>query len=155
MGLCTSCEAAPTVGPAAPTVKVVMEDGTLREFDRPVRPGTAVIGRSDRWFVCDADGMEFDEFVSAVGSDRWLLPGRIYFVLPRTMLKSRLRAEELAKLAVKASSALSKRSSGKCGKRSVAPLVFSSNEEDAAMAVPASGGGRGRKFASELTAIPE
>ncbi|RID53856.1 hypothetical protein BRARA_G01223 [Brassica rapa] len=52
--------------------------------------------------------MDFDDAVSAVSGDEELRSGQLYFVLPLTWLNHPLRAEEMAALAVKASSALTK-----------------------------------------------
>ncbi|KAJ6844930.1 uncharacterized protein M6B38_289540 [Iris pallida] len=164
MGLCTSRDAS-AVGDS-PTGKLILADGSLREFDRPVLASSVLAGTSsDRWFVCDADEMEFDRSVSAVGADEWLRPGQIYFVLPKSTLKSPLQAEDLAKLAVKASAALTRSSAPQCGRSSVAPLVFEAEEPAKPAVVPIVSGRRrksrsgfgsgGRKLASDLSAIPE
>lgn len=159
MGICSSCEAT-AVCPAA-TAKLILADGELREFDRPVK-ASSVLEKGSEWFVCDADDMEFDGFVSAVGSEEELRLGQIYFVLPRSMLRRQLRAEELAALAVKASAALMN------GRSAVAPLVFGVGAKAAAAAEGVKmtvgerrrrskreANGRGRNFATDLTAIPE
>ncbi|KAG2265110.1 hypothetical protein Bca4012_077674 [Brassica carinata] len=52
--------------------------------------------------------MDFDDAVSAVSGNEELRSGQLYFVLPLTWLNHPLRAEEMAALAVKASSALTK-----------------------------------------------
>ena len=58
--------------------------------------------------------MDFDDAVIAVGGSEDLRPGELYFVLPLTWLKYPLRAEQMAALAVKGSSALTK-SGWSCG----------------------------------------
>ena len=154
MGTCTSCEAT-AVGPAA-TAKLILADGELREFDHPVKV-SCILEKNSEWFVCDADEMEFDGFVSGVGSSEELNPGQIYFVLPRSMLKRPLHAEDLAALAAKASAALMN------GRSAVATLFFSagSKREGAKTVVERrrrskwSGSGRGRNFVTDLCAIPE
>uniref|UniRef100_A0A0V0GW79 Putative ovule protein n=1 Tax=Solanum chacoense TaxID=4108 RepID=A0A0V0GW79_SOLCH len=50
--------------------------------------------------------MDFGDVVSALSADEELQPGQLYFALPLSKLKRRLKAEEMAALAVKASSAL-------------------------------------------------
>uniref|UniRef100_A0A0E0LGL2 Uncharacterized protein n=1 Tax=Oryza punctata TaxID=4537 RepID=A0A0E0LGL2_ORYPU len=136
------------------------------------------------FFLCDADKMGFEGPVSAVGAAAELRPGQIYFVLPGEVRRRGMRREEVAALAVKASAALAAASttaaSSGCGGRrrrgSVAPLVFAPPEEEyeydtlasckpnASPAAEAGkrrpvaarrGGGKGRQFSPDLTAIPE
>ncbi|THU74964.1 hypothetical protein C4D60_Mb04t38940 [Musa balbisiana] len=141
MGACVSSEAVAVVE-ASGTAKVILPDGGLREYTRPVT-ALRVLGKdAARFFVCDADGMEFEGLVSAVGAHEELRPGQLYFVLPRKMLSRPLHAEELAALAVKASA--------------VAPLVFpagTAGEEKGRRT--RRGGGGGGKFAPDLSVIPE
>lgn len=110
--------------------------------------------------------MEFGDVVSAVSDDEELQPGQLYFALPLSQLRHRLKAEEMAALAVKASSALSKSScSEKCGcRRSI--LVFP-GDNDVKQSKKGgdvggdrsgrrrSGGARRGKITARLTAIPE
>ncbi|RWV84364.1 hypothetical protein GW17_00053921, partial [Ensete ventricosum] len=143
MGACVSSEAAAVVA-ASGTAKVILPDGGLREYTRPVTAARVLGKDAARLFVCDADGMEFEGLVSAVSAHEELRPGQLYFVLPRKLLSRPLHAEELAALAVKASAALV---------GAVAPLVFPSGtagEEKGRRT--RSGGG---KFAPDLTVIPE
>ncbi|CAL9053417.1 unnamed protein product, partial [Musa banksii] len=125
MGGCNSCYAASVVVDG--TAKVVLPDGGLREYTRPVTAAHALGKDAACFFVCDADAMEFDAFVSAVGAEEELRPGQLYFVLPRTMLKYPLRAEDVAALALKASNALM----GAAGRGAPGPLVFPLEPEDA------------------------
>ncbi|RWV98890.1 hypothetical protein GW17_00038239 [Ensete ventricosum] len=168
MGGCSSCASAAAattaVGAAAGTAKVVLPDGGLREYSRPVTAAGALGKDAACFFVCDADEMEFDAFVSGVGAREELRPGQLYFALPRSMLKRRLQAEDLARLAVKASAALV----GAAGQRDRGvvspPQVFPAGVSEA---VPVGGraekkgrrwcrgGGGRRKFAPDLSAIPE
>ncbi|KAL0396659.1 UNVERIFIED_CONTAM: hypothetical protein Scaly_0114300 [Sesamum calycinum] len=110
--------------------------------------------------------MEFDDVLSAVSDDEELQPGQLYFALPLTRLKRPLQAEEMAALAVKASSALSK-SSGNCSAKCACRrniVVFSGDKgmkpprkvaESGSRRRRCGGvGGRG-KFAARLSAIPE
>ncbi|WOK99608.1 hypothetical protein Cni_G08320 [Canna indica] len=163
MGACASCNAATMIATEG-TTKVVFPDGGLREYGRPVTPAWVLGKDAACYFVCDVDEMEFEEFVSAVGANRELRLGQLYFVLPRSMLSHPLRAEELAALAVKASAALVGSSTGGCGRGAVVPLVFPEEAEAEAVGKKMveekkkqqrSTAGRGRKFAPELTAIPE
>ncbi|XP_010909383.1 uncharacterized protein [Elaeis guineensis] len=170
MGICTSCEAATAAATPAATAKVILPDGELREYNRPVRV-SHVLQKDPTCFVCDADVMEIDGFVSAVGADEELWPGNLYFLLPRTMLKHRLHAEDLAALAVRGSAALMNSVPAKERIRqgtAMSPLVFDvGSGEGAAVGgeVPAAkeerrkpdkkGRGIGRKFTPELSAISE
>lgn len=153
MGGChSSCDVAAAVTPANATtaIVVVLPNGGLREYPRPVT-ASCILGKDAlRFFVCDADDMEIEASAPEVRAEEELRQGQLYFVLPRTMLKRPLQAEDLAALAVKANAALARR----CGKGVVAapPLP----------AIEAGGGkrrggrGRGRsRFVPDLSAIPE
>jgi len=136
------------------------------------------------WFLCDADGIAFEGgpvAVAAVAPGEELQAGQIYFVLPAEMQRRRLTRDEVAALAVRASSALVKAAaaqpSSPCRRRrrgAVAPLVFPVPEEEYAaadavcspvVAKPAVvaaqkrrvayRGGRASRFSPDLTAIPE
>ncbi|KAJ4812456.1 HTH-type transcriptional regulator [Rhynchospora pubera] len=154
MGQCTSAQA---TSPA--TVKLILPDGSLREFSWPVRPAY-ILGKDEQAsFVCDSDTMEIDQIVTATAADKELRLGQIYFVLPRSMLNRPLKAEEMAALAVRASGALAKVSGSKKGhKGTVAPLVFEIEEEikeEKKKGGERKNRGKGRKFAPGLSAIPE
>ncbi|CAL9203996.1 uncharacterized protein LOC103976374 [Musa acuminata AAA Group] len=166
MGICKSCDATGVAEPA--TAKLVLQDGKLQEFERPVKV-SHLLQKDPTCFVCDSDGMVFDGLVMAVDEDDELQPGQLYFLLPVSMLRRPLHAEEMAALAVKASAALGA-ARGACSRhrRSVAPLTFHP-AMPAAAGGGASGmmgggksrvnckrrGGKGRDFASKLSAISE
>ncbi|CAL4944584.1 unnamed protein product [Urochloa decumbens] len=185
MGICVSCDAADEGAAAA---RVVLPCGELREYAPPATAAMALeeAGGQGSWFLCDADGMVFEGpvAVAAVDPNEELQPGQIYFVLPAEMQRRRLTGDEVAALAVKASSALVKAAaeaaaaqpSSPCRRRrrgAVAPLVFPVPEEDYASAEPVSTvsaakmvaaaqkrrvacrGGRATRFSPDLTAIPE
>ncbi|ONK64881.1 uncharacterized protein A4U43_C07F30980 [Asparagus officinalis] len=65
------------VAPAS-TAKLILADGELVEFDHAVKV-SAILDKNSDCFICDADDMEFDGFVTAVRSDGELNPGQIYF----------------------------------------------------------------------------
>ncbi|THU71588.1 hypothetical protein C4D60_Mb04t03040 [Musa balbisiana] len=67
MGICTSCDAT-TV-----TVKLVLQDGTLQQFSRPVK-ASRILDKHPSCFVCNADNMKFNDFVSPVDADSSLPP---------------------------------------------------------------------------------
>jgi hypothetical protein len=132
MGLCVSSDVA---ADGAPTARVVLPSGELREYSQPATAAVALeeVGHAKQgWFLCDADAMGFEGSVAAVAGGEELRPGQIYFVLPAEMLRRRLTLEEVSALAVKASAALVKASSagGRRRRGSVAPLMFEPSEED-------------------------
>ncbi|KAH8503476.1 hypothetical protein POPTR_007G033400v4 [Populus trichocarpa] len=154
MGICSSCESTHVA-----TAKLILQDGRLQEFSYPVKV-SFVLAKIPTYFICNADEMEFDDVVSAINDDEELQPGQLYFALPLSWLKHPLQPEEMAALAVKASSALMKSGGAeKCGCHK--KLVFSvENDGKSSRRVAAGGGGPRRnggrgKFSARLGAIPE
>ncbi|XP_075494318.1 uncharacterized protein LOC142531929 [Primulina tabacum] len=164
MGVCSSCEAT-----SVATAKLILYDGRLQEFPHPVKV-SYVLQKNPSCFICNSDEMDFDDVVSAVSDDEELQPGQLYFALPLSRLQRRLKAEEIAALAVKASSALTK-SGEKCGLRAnvlvfaeengvrVRPRKVSDAGDSGSRRRNVGGGGgagrRGGKFPERLSAIPE
>ncbi|WMV43572.1 hypothetical protein MTR67_036957 [Solanum verrucosum] len=112
--------------------------------------------------------MDFGDVVSGISADEELQPGQLYFVLPLSKLKRRLKAEEMEALAVKASSALNNCGGEKyCYRRKGSDFLVEKkgkrrdNNDSAAAAaelrrVRSTGGSRRiGKFMARLTAIPE
>ncbi|KAK6924294.1 PADRE domain [Dillenia turbinata] len=168
MGICSSCEAT-----SVTTAKLVLQDGQLQEYSCPVKV-SHVLQRNPSCFICNSDDMEFDDVVSAINDDEELQPGQLYFALPLSQLKHRLKAEEMAALAVKASSALMKGhvKSGCRKKNNVCPMMFSPKDDvisrrrtvaasgDTRMRSGGDGGGgdggrKRRSFSIKLSSIPE
>lgn len=157
MGICCSCES-PTVA----TAKLISQDGKLQEFPYPVKV-SHVLQKDPTCFICNSDEMEFDDLLSAVNADDELQPGQLYFALPLSRLKRPLQAEEMAALAVTASSALRKRDGEKCRcrrSRTVAPDGRRGGGEGEGCGVvmvkrKRPGKGSGRNFEVILSAIPE
>ncbi|KAG8384500.1 hypothetical protein BUALT_Bualt04G0124400 [Buddleja alternifolia] len=168
MGICSSCDST-----SVATAKLISIDGRLQEFPYPVKV-SYVLQKNPASFICNSDEMDFDGVVSAVSDDEELQPGQIYFALPLNRLKHRLQAEEMAALAVKASSALTKSGGTNCGekcgcRRNI--LVFPGDAGVKQSRKVADGGdvrqsgsghrrrnsgnGQRDKFAAMLTAIPE
>ncbi|KAL3813557.1 hypothetical protein ACJIZ3_014825 [Penstemon smallii] len=162
MGICSSCDSTNVA-----TAKLILDDGTLQEFPYPVKV-SYVLQKNPSRFICNSDEMDFDDVVSPVSDDEELQLGQLYFALPLSRLKHRLQAEDMAALAVKASSALTK--SGAENFQSI--LVFSDENvtktRKAAAADGGNVGGSGRrrrrsasdggqrgKFTARLIAIPE
>ncbi|KAI3462794.1 hypothetical protein Pfo_019457 [Paulownia fortunei] len=166
MGICSSCDST-----SVATAKLILEDGRLLEFPYPVKV-SYVLQKNPACFICNSDEMDFDDVVSAVSDDEELQPGQLYFALPLSRLKHPLQAEEMAALAVKASSALS-RSSGNCSEKGCPRniLVFSGenglrpskkvagggNVGECGSRRRRTSGGAGRRgmFTARLSAIPE
>ncbi|CAD6206798.1 unnamed protein product [Miscanthus lutarioriparius] len=185
MGICVSCDAADE---GAATARVVLPSGELREYAPPATAAMALqaAGGEGSWFLCDADGIAFEGgpvAVAVVDPGEELQAGQIYFVLPAEMQRRRLTGDEVAALAVRASTALVKAAAAaqpsspcRCRRRgAVAPLVFPVPEEEYAAAdavcspvaakpavvAPAQKrrvayrGGRASRFSPDLTSIPE
>lgn len=121
MGICSSCDAT-----SVSTAKLILNDGRLEEFSYPVKV-SYVLQRNPSCFICNSDEMDFDDIVSAIHEDEELQPGQLYFALPLSRLRQPLQAEEMAALAVKASSALMKGGGGekcRCRRKSISPEIF-------------------------------
>lgn len=157
MGICSSCNST-----SVATAKLILQDGQLLEFSYPVKV-SYLLQKNPSTFICNSDEMEFDDVVSAISDDEELEPGQLYFALPINRLRSPIQAEEMAALAVKASSALTKSGGGeKCGCRRK-PLLFSGGKGSRKVADGGArrrgngggGGGKRRDFTAVLSAIPE
>ena len=156
MGACGSSESRRT-----DTAKLILQDGTLQEFTSPVKVWQ-ILKKNPTSFVCNSDDMDFDDAVIAVGGSEDLRPGELYFVLPLTWLNHPLRAEQMAALAVKASSALNK-SGWSCGDDGDARKVSGGEcgrvkrvKRNSCGGRGCGGGGKGRrKFTVELSSIAE
>ncbi|XP_065001359.1 uncharacterized protein LOC135634738 [Musa acuminata AAA Group] len=158
MEICSSCDAAAVVAAASsPTAKLVLQDGKLQQFLRPVK-ASHVLRKDPACFVCNADVMEFDDFVSPVHADDDRQPGQLYFLLPVSMLRRPLHAEEMVAPVTKARAALMvsggfhfpDASAAKSGSRLVV-------EPGQRRRRPSSmrRGGEGRDFKLGLSGIPE
>ncbi|CAA7019393.1 unnamed protein product [Microthlaspi erraticum] len=156
MGACGSSESRRTE-----TAKLILQDGTLQEFSTPVKVWQ-ILQKNPTSFVCNSDDMDFDDAVLAVGGSEDLRPGELYFVLPLTWLNHPLRADQMAALAVKASSALAK-SGWSCGDQDGSRKVSGSERRVKRVkrngcggSGCGGGGGKGRsKFTAELSSIAE
>ncbi|XP_047071725.1 uncharacterized protein LOC124680715 [Lolium rigidum] len=167
MGACNSCEAtavAAVTGSAplgeATAARVVLADGDLQRYpggtlaSHALKAATVAAGGAGACFLCSADGLQLGGAVSAAAPDEELQPGQLYFILPASMRRRLLQAEEMAALAIRASAALAGDHDG--------PLVF----PDSAPAASRSGGkgsrrrsrrtaSLGRDFVPDLGAIAE
>lgn len=151
------------------TAKLILQDGRLEEFSHPVKV-SYILQKNPTCFICNSDDMDFDDVVTAINDDEVLQPGQLYFALPLSRLKYPLQAEEMAALAVKASSAFMKHGAEKCGyrRKTVTPVVFSGEDFKSSRRVASVAGGydgglrRGRrsaggrrKFTAMLNSIQE
>ncbi|KAI3669882.1 hypothetical protein L6452_41342 [Arctium lappa] len=161
MGICSSCDST-----SIATVKLISHDGTLQEFSSPVKV-SYVLQKNPATFICNSDEMEFDDVVSAIGDDDELQLGQLYFALPLSRLRHPLSPEEMAALAVKASSALAgcrrknlsftasgEKSHAKSSGR-VADVGVFENRRRRGGAAGGGGSGKRRNFTAMLSAIPE
>lgn len=147
MGSCVSRSTASALegsGRAVATARVISLDGSLAQFTAPVTVHEALLGGAARApsFLCSADELRFDAPARALAAEEALQPGWLYFTLPMSMLRRPLSGQEMAALAVKASSALAV-ASGKGRKAArVAPLVVAeegAGAEDGGWSHPAYG----------------
>ncbi|XP_027362232.1 uncharacterized protein LOC113869911 [Abrus precatorius] len=165
MGNCSSSDSTQVA-----TAKLVLQDGRLQEFSYPVKV-SYVLQKYPACFICNSDEMDFDDVVTAIDEDQVLQPGQLYFALPLSWLRHPLQAQEMAALAVKASSALMKSAAAdKCGYRRK-QILFSADYDSKRVSpavsvgggtvhrsgrVRTTGGGGGRgKFSALLSSIPE
>ncbi|GFQ01918.1 hypothetical protein PHJA_002335700 [Phtheirospermum japonicum] len=144
MGICSSCDST-----SVATAKLILDDGKLLEYSYPVKVSYVLQKNIPASFICNADEMDFYGVVSALGDDEVLHPGHLYFALPLVRMGRRMRPEEMAALAVRASSALRDHT-----------LVFSGeNVARPSTREAAAGGDVGRrrrgKFKARLSGIPE
>ncbi|KAG2319153.1 hypothetical protein Bca4012_054593 [Brassica carinata] len=121
MGICSSSESIQVA-----TAKLILQDGKMMEFANPVKVGY-VLQKYPMCFICNSDDMDFDDAVSAISADEELQLGQIYFALPLRWLREPLKAEEMAALAVRASSALMRSGGGggSCRRKCIDPIVVS------------------------------
>ncbi|KAG7544796.1 hypothetical protein ISN44_As12g003590 [Arabidopsis suecica] len=117
MGICSSSESTQVA-----TAKLILQDGRMMEFANPVKVGYVLL-KYPMCFICNSDDMDFDDAVAAISADEELQLGQIYFALPLCWLRQPLKAEEMAALAVKASSALMRGGGGGCRRKCVDPIV--------------------------------
>ncbi|XP_071727884.1 uncharacterized protein [Rutidosis leptorrhynchoides] len=147
MGICSSCEST-----SVATAKLISHDGRLQEFSYPVKVSYVLLNNPST-FICNSDEMEFDDVVTAISDDDVLQLGQLYFALPLTRLRHPLQPEEMAALAVKATSALAG-----CGRKNVT-FTMSEKCHTKSSGLRGSGGGGGserrRNFMAMLSAIPE
>ncbi|KAM0912159.1 hypothetical protein ACQ4PT_013000 [Festuca glaucescens] len=132
MGSCVSLSAAPPQLTVA-TAKVVHVDGSISQYASPVTARDALSSDDARAssFLCSSDELRFDAPARVLAAEEALLPGCLYFALPVSMLRRPISGQDMAALAVKASSAFSAvANNGKgWGAARVAPLVAADEGE--------------------------
>ncbi|GAB2282534.1 hypothetical protein Dimus_017075 [Dionaea muscipula] len=121
MGICSSSEST-----SVQTAKLILQDGRLQEFPYPVKV-SYILQTDPTCIICNSDELEFDDVITAVREDQELQVGQLYFALPRSKLRRPLRPDEMAALAVKASTALMK--SAAAGDRCNSKALFSPEKE--------------------------
>ncbi|KAJ6310612.1 hypothetical protein OIU76_015355 [Salix suchowensis] len=168
---CRSCEST-----AVAAANLIYEDGKLEEFSYSIRV-SQILQRNPTCFVCKAEDMDFDEYVSAINQNEHLQLGHLYFVLPSSWLNNPLSSEQMAALAVKASLALKMGTGGGdccwCGIKMAGPAIEwtskSTSDETGPTVLTGThrdggefglkrrgrAGGRARKSATKLSAILE
>jgi len=116
MGGCISCGS--VLLPTARLVVLQEDAGGLIEFPEPVKVAE-ILRERPGFFVCHADSMRYDEYVSPLSAEQELQVEHLYFMLPVTKLRHPLPASDMVALAVKASAAMerSRRRYNKLGRR--------------------------------------
>ncbi|KAM0861805.1 hypothetical protein ACQ4PT_045659 [Festuca glaucescens] len=115
MGSCisrspASSSASGSSGRRAATAKVVGLDGSMTQYAAQVTAREA-LGNDERngnesVFLCSSDELRLAAPPRALADEEELQPGWLYFVLPVSMLRLALSGNEMAALALRASSAL-------------------------------------------------
>lgn len=124
-----SCLSSSVKSPAAPTAKVISVNGNLLEYPAPILVSQVLShaqasSSSSDDFLCNSDGLYYDQPIPALDSEDQLHANYIYFVLPASKLESPLSASDMAALAVKASLALQKADGHRRKKARISPLLF-------------------------------
>lgn len=131
MGGCLSSATAKS--PSPPSAKVISLNGSLLEYPVPILVSQVLIhaqasssssSSSSKIFLCNSDGLYYDQPIPALGSEDQLHANCIYFVLPASKLERPLSASDMAALAVKASIALQKAESHRRKKARISPVLF-------------------------------
>ncbi|GFZ10587.1 hypothetical protein Acr_21g0011860 [Actinidia rufa] len=95
------------------TASVISANGDLLQYTLPVTVSQVLreAAASGKSFVCNSDGLSYNEYMEAMDEEEQLQEDHIYFLLPASKLQYRLAASDMAALAVKAALALQKSSS--------------------------------------------
>ncbi|KAK4742308.1 hypothetical protein SAY87_000309 [Trapa incisa] len=87
------------------TVKLLLCDGMLQEFHRPVR-AEEVLSKWPECFICCSESMFIGSAVPRIHEEEELQVGQIYFLMPLSRSRDPLSLQEICALATKASLAL-------------------------------------------------
>ncbi|KAK1554479.1 hypothetical protein Q3G72_012803 [Acer saccharum] len=126
MGICVSSDRSEC---QSSTAKVITLKGDLHEYNVPVFVSQVLQAESitcSNCFLCNSDGLLYDDYIPALGFDDELQQDQIYFLLPFSKLQYRLSASDMAALAVKASVALqtaAKKGSCRGKKARISPVL--------------------------------
>ncbi|PON73258.1 poly polymerase [Trema orientale] len=131
MGSCfSSVRSSGSVAPtwaSSTSAKVISVDGDLRQYLAPVLVShvlaeaeasssssfsSSSTSSSSSMFMCNSEGLYFDQVIPALELGDQLQANQIYFVLPSSKREQPLSASDMAALAVKASLALRKDNDG-------------------------------------------
>ncbi|KAF9602867.1 hypothetical protein IFM89_031813 [Coptis chinensis] len=127
MGSCFSTSSVPLL-----TAKVITLNGSLLEYSVSVTVSQVLKSETTQsCFLCNSDRLYYNEFIQALNPSEELQMGQIYFILSTTRLQYRLTAQDMAALAVKASSAIaksSKKGSRRRTKTRISPVVMEVNQ---------------------------
>ncbi|PSS31141.1 ATP-dependent RNA helicase DDX20 [Actinidia chinensis var. chinensis] len=112
------------------TASVISVNGDLRQYTLPVAVSQVLrdaASSSGKSFVCNSDGLSYNEYIEAMDEEEQLQEDHIYFLLPASKLQYRVAASDMAALAVKAALALQKSSSNSNKKPKASSSSSSSN----------------------------
>lgn len=109
MGSYLSCASASACSSASVmsssnTVKVVLSDGRLQEFQRQVKVAEVML-ENPQHFLCHASALHVGRRISALRADEDLEMGQLYLLLPMSKLQSVLSVSDVVAITVKAESA--------------------------------------------------
>lgn len=134
MGGCFSQDLEGDSARSARAARVISISGELHEYRLPIRVSQVLESESSSssssssGFVCSSDSLYYEEHIPVLANEEELVQNQIYFVLPKSKLRHRLTASDMAALAVKATVAMQKEASKKGGrprrrKTQIAPFL--------------------------------
>lgn len=116
------------------SANLITLNGQLRQFPIPLTvsqlllqiDSESVSESESEYFICNSDGLYYDEHIQAMELTEELQSGQIYFILPKSKLHYPLSASDMAALAVKASAAISSiNNNKKSSKSQITPIDLS------------------------------
>lgn len=137
------------------SANLITLNGQLRQFPIPLTVSELFLQihseseskSKSEYFICNSDGLYYDEHIQAMELTEELQSGQIYFILPNSKLHYPLSASDMAALAVKASAAISSinNSSHRSSKSQITPI-------DLSIQSPAAANIRKKNYSSEKQA---